>query len=119
MTEWTEYAVALAVFVASHFLPRIGGLRDRLIAAVGRRTYFSAYGVLSVGLLVWVIAAAGRAPQQLLSPLSLLRAPVANLPVEQKILRAAERDAHRSDEYERAHRLVCVRCRLRCGTYLH
>jgi uncharacterized membrane protein len=68
MTEWTEYAVALAVFVASHFLPRIGGLRDRLIAAVGRRTYFSAYGVLSVGLLVWVIAAAGRAPHVELWP---------------------------------------------------
>ena len=62
MTGWTEYTLALAIFVASHFLPRIGGLRDRLIGAVGRRVYFSAYGFLSLTLLVWVIVAAGRAP---------------------------------------------------------
>ncbi|KGM48905.1 NnrU family protein [Pseudooceanicola atlanticus] len=62
MTGWTEYTLALAIFVASHFLPRIGGLRDGLIGAVGRRVYFSAYGLLSLALLVWVIVAAGRAP---------------------------------------------------------
>lgn len=62
MTGWTEYTLALAIFIASHFLPRIGGLRDRLIGAVGRRMYFSAYGLLSLALLVWVIVAAGRAP---------------------------------------------------------
>ncbi|WP_370270237.1 NnrU family protein, partial [Nioella sp.] len=62
MTGWTEYTLALAIFIASHFLPRIGGLRDGLIAAVGRRVYFSAYGLLSLALLVWVIVAAGRAP---------------------------------------------------------
>lgn len=62
MAGWTEYTLALAIFVASHFLPRVGGLRDRLIGSVGRRVYFSVYGVLSLGLLVWIIAAAGRAP---------------------------------------------------------
>lgn len=62
MTGWSEYALALALFVGSHFLPRVGGLRDRLIAAVGRRVYFSVYGLLSLALLVWVISAAGRAP---------------------------------------------------------
>ncbi|ASM74449.1 MULTISPECIES: NnrU family protein [Roseobacteraceae] len=62
MTDWTEYVLALALFVASHFLPRIGGAREKLIAAIGRRTYFSVYGAISVALLVWVIAAAGRAP---------------------------------------------------------
>jgi len=62
MTGWAEVTLALAVFVASHFLPRLGGQRDRLIAAVGRRVYFSAYGALSVLLLVWLIAATGRAP---------------------------------------------------------
>lgn len=62
MTGWTEYTLALAIFVASHFLPRIGGFRDGLIGAVGRRVYFSAYGLLSISLLVWVIVAAGRAP---------------------------------------------------------
>lgn len=62
MTGWTEYTLALALFVGSHFLPRIGGMRDRLIHRFGRRAYFSVYGLLSLTLLVWVIAAAGRAP---------------------------------------------------------
>ncbi|MEC7761882.1 MAG: NnrU family protein [Pseudomonadota bacterium] len=62
MTGWTEYTLALALFVASHFLPRLGDLRGRLIARIGRRAYFAGYGLLSLALLVWVIAAAGRAP---------------------------------------------------------
>lgn len=62
MTGWAEYGLALACFIGSHFVPRLGGLRERLIAAVGRRAYFSAYGIISIGLLVWVIVAAGRAP---------------------------------------------------------
>ena len=62
MTGWTEYGLALTMFIASHFLPRIGGLRERLIDAVGRREYFSVYGVLSIVLLVWVVSAAIRAP---------------------------------------------------------
>ncbi|MGC9370649.1 MAG: NnrU family protein [Paracoccaceae bacterium] len=62
MTGWTEYALALVLFVAGHFLPRIGGLRERLIGSVGRRVYFSVYGLLSLALLIWVIAAAIRAP---------------------------------------------------------
>ncbi|WP_305970571.1 MULTISPECIES: NnrU family protein [unclassified Mameliella] len=62
MTGWTEYALALALFVASHFVPRLGGLRETLIGAVGRRAYFSLYGLLSLALLAWMILAAGRAP---------------------------------------------------------
>ncbi|NVO29340.1 NnrU family protein [Donghicola sp. C2-DW-16] len=62
MTGWTEYTLALTLFAASHFVPRLWGLRDRLIGAAGRRVYFSIYGLISLALLVWVIAAAGRAP---------------------------------------------------------
>lgn len=62
MTGWTEYTLALVAFTASHFVPRIGDLRGRLIGLVGRRAYFSVYGLLSLALLVWVIVAAGRAP---------------------------------------------------------
>ncbi|MBN7786488.1 hypothetical protein JYP51_16290 [Ponticoccus gilvus] len=68
MTGWTEYTAALALFAASHFIPRLGGLRDRLIGAVGRPVYFSVYGILSLGLLVWLISAAGRAPHVELWP---------------------------------------------------
>lgn len=60
--DWTEFAFALGLFTASHFVPRLGDLRGRLIARVGRRAYFSVYGVLSLALLVWVVSAAGRAP---------------------------------------------------------
>ncbi|EPX75603.1 NnrU family protein [Salipiger mucosus] len=68
MTGWTEYALALVLFVASHFLPRLGGLRERLIGSVGRRIYFSVYGLVSIALLVWVISAAIRAPHVQLWP---------------------------------------------------
>lgn len=68
MTGWTEYALALTLFVGSHFLPRIGGMRDRLIGALGRRVYFSVYGLLSLALLIWVISAAIRAPYVALWP---------------------------------------------------
>lgn len=62
MMAWSEYLLALAAFVASHFLPRLGGLREGLIGLLGRRVYFAAYGLLSLALLVWLIIAAGRAP---------------------------------------------------------
>ncbi|SFE51377.1 NnrU family protein [Roseivivax sediminis] len=62
MTGWIEYATALSLFAASHFVPRLWGLRERLIGAMGRQTYFSVYGLVSVALLAWLIAAAGRAP---------------------------------------------------------
>ncbi|PRY83211.1 NnrU family protein [Donghicola tyrosinivorans] len=62
MTGWTDYTLALTLFAASHFVPRLWGLRERLIGALGRRVYFSVYGVISLALLVWVISAAGRAP---------------------------------------------------------
>lgn len=68
MTGWSEYALALAIFVTSHFLPRVGGLRERLIGTFGRRVYFAAYGMLSLCLLAWLIVAAGRAPYVALWP---------------------------------------------------
>lgn len=63
MAEWLEFTLALAAFLGSHILPRLGGLRERLIARVGRRTYFSLYGGLSLVLLGWLILATGEAPR--------------------------------------------------------
>lgn len=68
MTDWTEYALALVLFIGSHLLPRVGGLRERLMHAIGRRAYLSGYGLLSLVLLAWVISAAIRAPQVELWP---------------------------------------------------
>lgn len=62
MTGWIEFIMAMASFMLSHLLPRIGGLRGNLIKRLGRRAYFSIYGLVSLVLLGWVISAAGRAP---------------------------------------------------------
>jgi uncharacterized membrane protein len=57
-----EFALALSVFLAAHALPRITGLRDRLIGRFGRAPYIAGYSVLSMALLIWLITAAWRAP---------------------------------------------------------
>jgi uncharacterized membrane protein len=62
----TEFYVALAVFLAAHLIPASPGLRSRLIAAMGRTAYLSAYSLLSLGLLAWLILAAQRAETVLL-----------------------------------------------------
>ena len=59
---WLPFAAALLAFVASHYLPGITGLREVLVARLGRRAYFAAYGLLSLLLFGWLIAAAGAAP---------------------------------------------------------
>jgi uncharacterized membrane protein len=60
--DWAEFLAALVAFFASHAIPSYGGLRQRLIAGLGRRAYFTLYSLLSLLLLVWLIAAAARAP---------------------------------------------------------
>jgi uncharacterized membrane protein len=60
--SWLPFALALAAFAASHYLPAATGWRDGLIARFGRRAYFSAYGLLSLLLLGWIVVAAGQAP---------------------------------------------------------
>lgn len=57
-----EFALALIVFLAAHVLPRKTGLRDVLIAKLGRGPYIAGYAILSLALLAWLIAAAWRAP---------------------------------------------------------
>jgi uncharacterized membrane protein len=59
---WTEFALVLLLFLGTHFLPSRRAFRDGLIARVGRRTYFAAYGTVSTVLLVWLVVAAARAP---------------------------------------------------------
>ena len=63
MTGWLEFSAALAAFFATHFLPTRQGLRGRLIERLGRRVYFSVYGIVSLAVVAWVIVAAGRAPR--------------------------------------------------------
>jgi uncharacterized membrane protein len=62
VTGWLEFAAALAAFIATHFLPTRRDLRAWLIQRLGRRLYFSFYGIVSLLVVAWLIAAAGRAP---------------------------------------------------------
>ena len=59
---WGDYLLAFAVFLLAHVLPARPAIRGRLVALLGERAYLWAYSALSLGLLYWLILAAGRAP---------------------------------------------------------
>ncbi|GGL50336.1 NnrU family protein [Wenxinia marina] len=59
---WLPFALTLAAFTASHYLPARTGLRAAAIGRIGRRAYFTLYGLTSIVLLLWVVVAAARAP---------------------------------------------------------
>lgn len=62
MTGWIEYGAAWACFLGAHMIPALPGPRGWLVARLGRRGYLAAFSLLSIGLLYWLIVAAGRAP---------------------------------------------------------
>lgn len=68
-----EFLVACALFIGTHVAPRLFGLRQRLIAKLGRRNYMAGYSVASVTLLLWVLWSAQRAPYVELWPPSPAR----------------------------------------------
>jgi len=59
---WAEYLGAMAAFFLCHRLPLRPGVKSALVARLGPRGFGLGYSALSLGLLGWVIAAAGRAP---------------------------------------------------------
>jgi len=59
---WSELAAAYVVFFLSHSLPVRPMLRPWLQQRLGQGGFTLAYSALSLGVLVWLIAAAGRAP---------------------------------------------------------
>lgn len=62
MTGWGEYIAAWACFLGAHMIPALPASRGWLVARLGRRGYLAAFSLLSIGLLYWLIVAAGRAP---------------------------------------------------------
>lgn len=60
--DWIEFALAMALFMASHRIPMVMGIKGRLIRSIGQRGYGLLFSLASTLLLWWVIAAAGRAP---------------------------------------------------------
>lgn len=59
---WIEFALAMALFMASHRIPSALGVKDILIQKLGARGYTTVFSIASTFLLLWVIWAAGRAP---------------------------------------------------------
>lgn len=62
LADWAELLAALFCFLLAHMLPARPSVRSTIVAAIGRRTYLVLYSLLSIGLLIWVARAAGRAP---------------------------------------------------------
>ena len=62
MTGWAEFALAMGCFLISHALAVRPGLKAGLARVLGPRGFTLAYSALSLALLAWLIAAAGRAP---------------------------------------------------------
>lgn len=60
--DWLEFAAALGLFMISHRIPALIGVKAPLTAALGARGYTVAFSLISTALLAWVIVAAGRAP---------------------------------------------------------
>ena len=59
---WGEFAMAYAVFFLSHSIPVRPQVRPWLQARLGASGFTLAYSALSLGVLAWLIGAAGRAP---------------------------------------------------------
>lgn len=62
MAGWAEFILAFMLFLAAHAIPARPALRLRIEALLGRKGYIIAFSLLSLGLLYWLILAAGRAP---------------------------------------------------------
>ncbi|MBP0464226.1 NnrU family protein [Roseomonas sp. PWR1] len=62
MEGWGEYALAWALFLASNVLPARPALRGPLVRRVGEARFAIAYSAVSLAILAWLVAAAGRAP---------------------------------------------------------
>ena len=69
--DWGGFALAYAAFLLSHMIPARPRLRGMLIARLGTRGYFAAYGTLSVAMLAWLIVAAAHAPFVPLMPFAI------------------------------------------------
>jgi uncharacterized membrane protein len=60
--DWLEFTAAFAAFFLTHSVPLRPAQRPHLQRALGRRGFTLAYSALSLAVLGWLIAAAGRAP---------------------------------------------------------
>lgn len=60
--NWAEFLLAFAAFFLTHAIPVRPPVRPWLVGHLGVRGFTFAYSALSLGVLAWLISAAGRAP---------------------------------------------------------
>lgn len=60
---WGEFALAFALFFLTHSVPIRPPVKPWLVARFGAAGFGIAYSTLSLGVLAWLIVAAGRAPR--------------------------------------------------------
>lgn len=60
--DWGEFTLAFSAFFLTHSLPVRAPMRPWLVARLGPAGFGLAYSALSLGVLAWLIGAAGRAP---------------------------------------------------------
>ena len=59
---WIEFTAAMLAFLMSHRVPIWLGVRNSWMQRLGVPVYMTLFSLISLGLLWWVIMAAGRAP---------------------------------------------------------
>lgn len=59
---WIEFGIAFAIFFLTHAVPVRPPMRPWLQARLGQGGFTLVYSALSLGVLAWLIGAAGRAP---------------------------------------------------------
>ncbi len=61
-SQWGEFIAALVVFFLSHSIPVRPAVKTRIVAKTSALGFTLLYSTLSIAVLTWIIAAAGRAP---------------------------------------------------------
>lgn len=59
---WIEFIAAFAAFFLTHAIPVRPPVKPWLVAHLGARGFTIVYSLLSLGVLIWLLPAAGRAP---------------------------------------------------------
>lgn len=62
MPPWSEFIATGLLFLVTHRIPTIPSVRQAIVGRVGETGFVISYSLLSIGMLAWLIIAAGRAP---------------------------------------------------------
>ena len=64
--NWLPFAAVFGIFFLTHSLPVRPKVKSRLVSMLGPRGFTFVYSISSLGMVIWLVAAAGNAPFVLL-----------------------------------------------------